>query len=173
MNCRRILTAGFPLLLLVASFAAIAVSAQPQQRPAQPKRSKDAIQDAQTPQPSKQQRVEQKQNEHDKSSVFEAAKAGPSSADLKNQPAEGKMPGFDFYRDPLGSMKPMESPAAVMQADIEAKPKVMAAQKKLLESRYNLQPKLDPKLTMTRGKPGESTEMSLRKRLRQVAGAMR
>ncbi len=151
MHDRNLLPAIVPVLLLVASVAATAVFAQ--QRPAAGKRPKDAIQDAQTPQPTKQSRIEQKQNDHDKSSIFEAAKAEPSSADLKNQPAEATMPGFDFYRDPLGAMKPMESPAAIMQADIEAKPKVMDAQKKLLEARYNLQPKLDPKVTMTRGKP--------------------
>ena len=40
-----------------------------------------------------------------------------------------------------------------MKEDIAAKPKVMAAQRKLLESRYNLEPKLDPEAKMSRGKP--------------------
>ena len=33
-----------------------------------------------------------------------------------------------------------------MKADVAAKPKVMAAQRKLLESRYDLTPKLDPEV---------------------------
>ena len=33
------------------------------------------------------------------------------------------------------------------------KPRVMEAQRRLLESRYNLQPKLDPVAKMSRGKP--------------------
>jgi cytochrome c peroxidase len=40
-----------------------------------------------------------------------------------------------------------------MKADIEAKPKLMETQRKLLEKRYNLQPKLDPSVKMARGKP--------------------
>jgi hypothetical protein len=38
-------------------------------------------------------------------------------------------------------------------ADVDAKPGVTAAQRKLLESRYDLQPKLDPSAKMSRGKP--------------------
>ena len=40
-----------------------------------------------------------------------------------------------------------------MKEDVEAKPKVMAAQRKLLETRYDLKPKLDPEAKMSRGKP--------------------
>ena len=40
-----------------------------------------------------------------------------------------------------------------MKADVAAKPKVMARTRKLLESRYNLEPKLDPEAKMSRGKP--------------------
>jgi cytochrome c peroxidase len=36
---------------------------------------------------------------------------------------------------------------------VDGKPKVMATQRKLLESRYNLEPKLDPAAKMSRGKP--------------------
>ena len=41
----------------------------------------------------------------------------------------------------------------VYAQDVKEKPQVMEAQKKLLEQRYNLTPKLDPELKMTRGKP--------------------
>ena len=40
-----------------------------------------------------------------------------------------------------------------MKQDVADKPKVMAAQRKLLESRYNLTPQLDPEAKMSRGKP--------------------
>jgi cytochrome c peroxidase len=40
-----------------------------------------------------------------------------------------------------------------MAADIEAKPGVMQLQQQLLESRYNLEPKLDSEAKMSRGKP--------------------
>src|SRR4051812_29092877 len=40
-----------------------------------------------------------------------------------------------------------------MKKEIANKPNVMAAQRKLLESRYNLEPKLDPQARMSRGKP--------------------
>src|SRR5262249_46825644 len=43
--------------------------------------------------------------------------------------------------------------AAVMAKDKADKPAVMARQKKLLEERYDLTARPDPKLTMTRGKP--------------------
>jgi cytochrome c peroxidase len=40
-----------------------------------------------------------------------------------------------------------------MKQDVADKPNVMAAQRKLLEERYNLEPKLDPEAKMSRGKP--------------------
>jgi hypothetical protein len=40
-----------------------------------------------------------------------------------------------------------------MKADIAAKPAAMQTQKQLLAIRYVLEPKLDPKSTMSRGKP--------------------
>ena len=63
------------------------------------------------------------------------------------------MLGFDFYRDPLGAMKPGMTFEEIYKADVAAKPKVMATQRKLLESRYDLEPKLDPAAKMSRGKP--------------------
>ena len=63
------------------------------------------------------------------------------------------MLGFDFARDPLNAKQPMQPAEEIQKNDIADKPKVMAAQQKLLEQRYNLAPKLDPDIKMTRGKP--------------------
>ena len=63
------------------------------------------------------------------------------------------MLGFDFYRDPLGAMKPGMTFKDFYKAGVANKPKVMATQRKLLESRYNLEAKLDPAVKMSRGKP--------------------
>jgi hypothetical protein len=41
----------------------------------------------------------------------------------------------------------------IMQADIAQKGQVMAAQRQLLERRYNLTPQVDSRVTMARGKP--------------------
>src|SRR4029450_10110354 len=61
--------------------------------------------------------------------------------------------GFDFARDPLNAMKPMQTFEETMKADVDARPGVGAAQRKLLEGRYDLQPRLDPAARMSRGKP--------------------
>jgi len=52
-----------------------------------------------------------------------------------------------------GAPAPFAKFADTMKRETEARAEVMAAQRKLLESRYELQPKLDPKATMHRGKP--------------------
>ena len=57
---------------------------------------------------------------------------------------EGKMLGFDFARDPLNSKRPMQPAEEITKADIADKPKVTAAQRKLLEQRYDLTPRVDP-----------------------------
>lgn len=98
-------------------------------------------------------RPEQKLTKHDRSGLFESQKASPSSPAFQSQPRNGKILGFDFYRDPLGSEKPMQEPEEMMKKDIAAKPKVMETQRRLLEQRYHLKPKLDPEATMSRGKP--------------------
>jgi hypothetical protein len=113
----------------------------------------DAVQDAQTPHQVKETRPEQQKNQHDTSDMFGEESALPSSPALNDQVGKGKMDGFDFARDPLGSNKPKMTLAEIMKADIDAKPKVMAQQRKLLEARYDLTPKLDPQAKMTRGKP--------------------
>lgn len=113
----------------------------------------DAVAAAQTPQAAPTTQPEQQKSQHDQSDEFKATQAMPISPAFKGQPKEGKNSGFDFYRDPLNSDKPMTTFEQVMRQDVAEKPKVMAAQQALLESRYDLTPKLDPAAKMTRGKP--------------------
>ena len=47
----------------------------------------------------------------------------------------------------------MQTFEEIRQADVQAKPEVMAAQRQLLESRYDLTPRRDPEAKMSRGKP--------------------
>lgn len=63
------------------------------------------------------------------------------------------MKGFDFARDPLNADEPRQSPAEIQKKETAARPQVNEAQKLLLESRYNLTPRLDPEAKMSRGKP--------------------
>lgn len=113
----------------------------------------DAVEDAQNPRASKRKRPEQEKNKHDLADDFSEESAPASSPALDQQPGKGRMNGFDFARDPLGSDKPKATFAEAMKADIDAKPGVMTQQRKLLEARYDLTPKLDPEAKMTRGKP--------------------
>jgi hypothetical protein len=52
------------------------------------------------------ERSEQKKTAHDLSDVFNPSNALPTSEALIDQQDRGQMLGFDFYRDPLGAMKP-------------------------------------------------------------------
>jgi cytochrome c peroxidase len=72
---------------------------------------------------------------------------------LPSQPDGGRALGFDFARDPFNAVKPMQTFEETMKTEVDAKPGVEAAQRKLLESRYNLQPRLDSAARMSRGKP--------------------
>src|ERR1700726_3777948 len=63
------------------------------------------------------------------------------------------MRGFDFYRDPLGAMRPGMTFEDFYKAGVANKAEVGATQRRLLASRYNLEPKLDPEAKMSRGKP--------------------
>jgi cytochrome c peroxidase len=90
---------------------------------------------------------------HDRADVFKAPAAPPSSTAFKTQPDDGEIRGFDFYRDPLNAKKPMQTPEEITADDKAMKPKVMEAQRRLLEKRYDLTPKLDPVAKMSRGKP--------------------
>ena len=113
----------------------------------------DAIQEAQTPRTVPAERPEQRQSAHDRSNVFQASQGLPASQALPQQPDQGKILGFDFSRDPLNAKRPMQPFEEIRQADAQAKPKVMAAQRSCWSSRYDLTPKLDPEETMSRGKP--------------------
>lgn len=115
--------------------------------------SSDAIFEAQTPRHPPTTGTEQKKTEHDRSDIFAASNASPSSSAFQNQPDEGKVKGFDFYRDPLNAKEPMQTFEETMKADEKQRPAVMKTQRDLLLKRYNLTPRLDPKATMTRGKP--------------------
>jgi cytochrome c peroxidase len=141
-----LLVGGLVLLVRLHSAGGESPNAAPAQR------SPDAIADAQTPKEVPAERPEQKKTAHDLSDLFVPSKAGASSEALVNQADQGRYLGFDAYFDPLGSMKPGTTFAELYRAGVAAKPKVMATQRKLLESRYHLEPKLDPVARMSRGK---------------------
>jgi cytochrome c peroxidase len=114
---------------------------------------RDAVAQAQQTTPVAATRPEQQKTEHDRSNIFDANNAKPSSPVFQSQPKQGKNSGFDFYRDPLNSDQPNANPDAIMQQLSADKPRVMNAQRQLLERRYNLNPQLDPTAKMSRGKP--------------------
>lgn len=112
----------------------------------------DALRESQTPRDVPRERPEQELNEHDRR-LREALPAAPlADSSIAGQPAGGKILGFDFYRDPLNALRPGMTLQEIMQADQADRPKVMAAQKQLLESRYDLTPRFDPDVRMSRGK---------------------
>jgi cytochrome c peroxidase len=113
----------------------------------------DAIADAQTPREVPVERPEQKKTEHDLSDIFAPSKGEPTTKALNDQPEHGGSYGFDLYKDPAGAMKPNTTFEENYKALVARKPEVMDRQRKLLESRYNLEPKLDPDVKMSRGKP--------------------
>jgi hypothetical protein len=113
----------------------------------------EAVQEAQTPRAVPQERPEQQRSAHDRSEVFQALQALPSSPAFVDQPDEGKVLGFEFARDPLNAKRPMQTFDETMQVDVQAKPGVTAAQQRLLERRYELTPRFDPEYRMSRGKP--------------------
>ncbi|SOD40877.1 cytochrome B6 [Nitrosovibrio sp. Nv4] len=115
--------------------------------------SRDAVTNAQTVRQTEITRPEQKKTEHDRSSVFAAPNAMPSSPAFENQPDDGKVLGFDFYRDPLNAKKPMQTFEETMKADVADRPQVMKTQHELLLRRYDLTPRLDREAKMSRGKP--------------------
>jgi cytochrome c peroxidase len=117
------------------------------------KQTTDAVEAAQKPAAVPNNRPEQQKTDHDRSALFTLADAEPSSAVFRNQPNAGRLTGFDFYRDPLGSPRPLMTFDEIMNKESGNKATVMKAQMVLLESRYNLTPKLDPQMKMSRGKP--------------------
>jgi cytochrome c peroxidase len=138
------------LALVTVSLLALLVSARVEgQRPPGPSPTQqDAIGEAQAP-----ARGARPARPPDRADRFDAATAEPSSTALETQPEKGQALGFDFYRDPLNAKRPLQAFDEIMKADVADKAKVMAAQRKLLEARYDLTPKLDPSVRMTRGKP--------------------
>jgi cytochrome c peroxidase len=133
--------------LALASAAALMGQEPPRQT------KPDAVEEAQSPSRASGSRPEQQKTEHDRSDVFAGAKAPPASSAFATQPDEGQVKGFDFRRDPLNAKRPMQPAKEITEADIAAKPQVMAAQRRLLESRYQLTPRTDPAVKMSRGKP--------------------
>jgi hypothetical protein len=113
----------------------------------------DAIARAAESCPAAVKRPEQAKSAHDLSDIFDVHQAEPSSPVFLGQPKQGKVSGFDFYRDPLNADKPYEDPFAIQRREIANKPNIVRAQQKLLEERYDLTPKLDPIVNMSRGKP--------------------
>jgi cytochrome c peroxidase len=150
MQTRSIPVVSFAFAALVCGTLLLA---QPDEKPAQKPKPNDPAADALDVRKVPADRPEQKLTEHDRSDMFSPTRPAPLNRALKDQPKEGRITGFDFARDPLNAPKPFTTFAEVMKAETAARPKVMAAQKKLLESRYNLKAKLDPKVKMSRGKP--------------------
>jgi cytochrome c peroxidase len=150
MNRCTGLMAAFGLGFLMSC---LVLTVRSQEPGAKDKKARDPAAEATAPAKVAGNRPELRQSDHDKSDVFDPKKAMSINPALKAQPKEGKMLGFDFARDPLNSDKPMTALAEVMKLETEQKPKVMAAHRKWLESRYNLTPKRDERVKMSRGKP--------------------
>src|SRR5689334_1211 len=145
------LRGGIVVLILLAAGILTTVWSQNQKPQSQPQ--SDAVVAAQQPESVPVTRPEQRKTPHDQSADFKPANAEPSSPEFVDQPKGGKITGFDFYRDPLNSDHPNADPAAIQARETANKPNVMAAHRKMLEARYNLTPKLDPEMKMSRGKP--------------------
>jgi cytochrome c peroxidase len=139
---------------VICSLAVWGLSQQPTgTRSRDAARPQDAVVEAQSRRDVPVTRPEQRKTPHDQSDIFKATNAKPLNPALNNQPDQGKVTGFDFARDPLNAKKPMETFGEIMKADVAMKQQVMATQRKLLETRYVLEPKLDPEAKMSRSKP--------------------
>src|SRR6202030_4059301 len=149
----RYLKIAVPVAGLILGIFSLTVPEGARSQPPTNEAPPDAIAQAQTPKEAPIERPEQKKTAHDLSDVFDPSNALPSSEALIDQQDRGQILGFDFYRDPLGAMKPGMTFEDFFKAGVANKPKVTATQRKLLESRYNLEPKLDPAVKMSRGKP--------------------
>ena len=145
------------ILKIFAIISALAIWGWSQQgserRDQEGTRTRDAVVEAQTQKEAPVTRPEQRKTQHDLSDIFKDTNAKPSNPVLETQPEQGKVTGFDFARDPLNAKRPMMTFEEIMREDVAAKSKVMEAQRRLLESRYILQPKLDPEAKMSRSKP--------------------
>jgi cytochrome c peroxidase len=141
------------LALLAGGFVALQREVEAQAPNAPRNAPHDAVADAQTPRQVPAERPEQKKVDHDLSDVFAPGNALPTTRALEKQAARGQFEGFDLYKDPVGATKPGMTFDELYKALADAKPKAMATQRQLLESRYDLKPKLDPEAKMSRGKP--------------------
>jgi len=142
-----------PIAKLTVTVGAVGLAFAWAQTPNPAPAPRDAVVEGQQPSPVAIERPEQQKNQHDLSDVYDPPNAKPSSPVFQTQPKQGKNSGFDFYRDPLNSDHPSANPDDIMKQLMADKPRVMEAQRQLLESRYNLQPHLDPEAKMSRGKP--------------------
>jgi cytochrome c peroxidase len=115
--------------------------------------SADAVDEARQQRDVAAVRPEQMLTAHDRSGIFNSANAKPASDDVRQQPKNGRISGFDFYRDPLNSDRPDTNPDDIVKKETANRAAVMLAQRQLLEKRYNLQPRTDPMVKMSRGKP--------------------
>ncbi len=150
MSAKSFLTLVPVILIVLLALSFSCAQAQDRKNSAG---SRDAVMEAQTPTPVPAGRPEQKKTEHDFSPMFSALNAMPSSPVFENQPDHGDVLGFDFYRDPLNSPRPMMTFDEIMKKDVAEKASVNEAQRRLLNDRYDLKPKLDPTAKMSRGKP--------------------
>jgi cytochrome c peroxidase len=153
LNQRGLVTGGILALVAGGLVLLMRAAADDNRKAPPPQRPADAIADAQAPREVPVERPEQKKTDHDLSDIFAPGKALPTTEALNDQTDQGRFLGFDLYKDPIGAMKPGVTFDEVYKALVAAKPKVMATQRKLLESRYHLEPKLDPVVKMSRGKP--------------------
>jgi len=153
MRNRITLAAVFLAGFVAGSLVLLVRSQEPKESPANGKAPHDAVAQAQTPNEVPVERPEQKKTAHDRSDIFTPSKGLPNTEALDEQADHGHFTGFDLYRDPIGAMKPGTTFDDVYKDLVAAKPKVMAMQQKLLASRYNLEPRLDPEAKMSRGKP--------------------
>jgi cytochrome c peroxidase len=115
--------------------------------------AEDAAADAMVQRRVNADRPEQRLTDHDRSKVFDFKQPAPLTAALNDQPKDGRILGFDFARDPLNSDEPFTTFGEIYKKESAAKESVTAAQRKLLEGRYYLKPRLDPDAKMSRGKP--------------------
>ena len=135
------------------TIGSLLITAAAQQPPDSKQPVRDPAAEAAKAQQVPVERPEQKLTEHDKSDKFDWKKPAPVSPSLKDQPMEGRIQGFEFSRDPLNAPKPFTTFDEVMKKESAEKPNVMNAHRKFLETRFDLTPKHDPNVKMSRGKP--------------------
>ncbi len=123
------------------------------QAPGSRQRPRDPAAEANSVRQVAANRPEQQLTEHDRSNVFLPTRPAPITRALKDQPKAGRILGFEFARDPLGAPEPFTTFDEVFKKESAAKADVMAAQRTLLETRYDLKARLDQEMTMSRGKP--------------------